>query len=127
MNVDKKSLEIEFSIAICRPPGDKRQWKTLFLSIFDPCPSIFKSVFDCRLPGVIVVAEVLCQIDMLKKKMLLISSEWKMQALIKPYNIRNPDQSRMKNTNVTDIYKSREFRKQLLLWKAVIFRLCPEL
>ena len=35
-NVDKKSLETEFSIAICRPIGDKWQSKTLFLSIFDP-------------------------------------------------------------------------------------------
>ena len=34
MNVDQKSLEIEFSIAICRPTGDKWHSKTLFLTIF---------------------------------------------------------------------------------------------
>ena len=51
-NVDKKSLETEFSIAICLQSGVKWQSKTLFLSIFDPLSSIFKSVFDCRLPGV---------------------------------------------------------------------------
>ena len=33
---DKKSLETEFSIAICRQTGDKWQSKTLFLSIFNP-------------------------------------------------------------------------------------------
>ena len=33
-NVDKKSIEKVFSIAICRPTGDKWQSKTLFLSIF---------------------------------------------------------------------------------------------
>ena len=33
MNVDKKSLETVFWIAICR--GDKWQLKTLFLAIFD--------------------------------------------------------------------------------------------
>ena len=32
-NVDQKSLETEFSIAICRPTGDKWQSKTLFLAI----------------------------------------------------------------------------------------------
>ena len=51
-NVDQKSLETVFSIAICRPTGDKWQSKTLFLAIFDPRLSIDKSVFDCRLPGV---------------------------------------------------------------------------
>ena len=34
-NVDQKSLETEFLIAICRHTGDKWQSKTLFLSIFD--------------------------------------------------------------------------------------------
>ena len=45
MNVDKKSLET----------GDWQKWqlKTLFLVIFDPCSSITKSVFDCRLSGVL--------------------------------------------------------------------------
>ena len=38
-NVDQKSIETEFSIAICRP----------FLAIFDPRSSIVKCVFDCRL------------------------------------------------------------------------------
>ena len=50
-NVNKKSLEIEFSIDICRT-GGKWQSKTLFLSIFDPHSSIVDSIFDCHLPGV---------------------------------------------------------------------------
>ena len=50
-NVDKKSLETEFLIAICRNTGDKWQSKTLFLSIFDPRSLIVDSVFNCRLPG----------------------------------------------------------------------------
>ena len=33
-NVDQKSLETEFLIAIFHPTGDKWQSKTLFLSIF---------------------------------------------------------------------------------------------
>ena len=33
-NVDQKSLETVFSIAICRQSGDKWQSKTLFLVIF---------------------------------------------------------------------------------------------
>ena len=52
-NVDKKSLGTEFSIAICRPTGDKWQSKTLFLAIFYSRSSIVKSVFDCHLSGVI--------------------------------------------------------------------------
>ena len=32
-NVDKKAIETEFLIAICRPTGDKWQSKTLFLTI----------------------------------------------------------------------------------------------
>ena len=51
-NVDKKSLETEFSIAICRPTGDKWQLKTMFLSIFDPHSAVVDSVLDCRLPRV---------------------------------------------------------------------------
>ena len=51
-NIDKKSLETEFFIAICRPSGDKWQSKTLFLAIFDLCLLIVKSVCDCSLPGV---------------------------------------------------------------------------
>ena len=35
-NVDQKSLEAEFLIAICRLTGDKCQSKTLFQAIFDP-------------------------------------------------------------------------------------------
>ena len=54
-NVDQKSLETEFSIAIYRHTGDKWQSKTLFLSIFDPRSSIVDSFFDCRLPGVAIV------------------------------------------------------------------------
>ena len=52
-NVDKKSIETVFLIAICRPTGDKWQSKTLFLSIFDPHYSIVDNVVDCRLPGVV--------------------------------------------------------------------------
>ena len=51
-NLDQKSIETVFSIAICRHTGDKWQSKTLFLSIVDPCSSIVDSAFDCRLPGV---------------------------------------------------------------------------
>ena len=52
-NVDlyQKSLETEFSIAICRQTGDKLELKTLFLMIFDPSSS---SLFDCHLSGVII-------------------------------------------------------------------------
>ena len=42
-NVDNKSLETEFLIAICRPVGDKWQSKMLFLAIFDPRLSIAKA------------------------------------------------------------------------------------
>ena len=51
-NVDKKSLETEFPIAICRLTGDKWQSKTLFLAIFDPRSLIVKNVSVCLLPGV---------------------------------------------------------------------------
>ena len=54
-NVGQNSLETEFSIAICRPTGDKWQSKTLFLAIFYPRSSIVKSVCDCRLSGVVTV------------------------------------------------------------------------
>ena len=53
-NVDQKSLGTVFSIAICRPTGDKWQSKTLFLALFDPRASIVKSIFDCRLSGVMI-------------------------------------------------------------------------
>ena len=51
-NIDKKSLETEFLIAICRPAGDKWKSKTLFVAIFDPRLSIVKSAFDCCLSSV---------------------------------------------------------------------------
>ena len=35
-HVDQKSLETEFSIAICRPTGAKWQSKILFIATFDP-------------------------------------------------------------------------------------------
>ena len=54
-NVDQKLFEAELSIAICHRTGDKWQSKTLFLAIFDSCSSIVKSVFDCRLPGVVML------------------------------------------------------------------------
>ena len=44
-NVDKKSLETEFLIAICRHTDDKWQSKTLFLSIFYLRSSIVDSFF----------------------------------------------------------------------------------
>ena len=53
-NVDQKSLETEFSIAFCRPTGDKWQWKTLFLAIFDSRSSIVKNVVDCRLSNMVL-------------------------------------------------------------------------
>ena len=53
-NVDQKSIETVFSIAICRPTGDKWQSKTLFITIFDVHSSIVDSVFDCRLSRVIM-------------------------------------------------------------------------
>ena len=55
INIDESRSKIvgnKFSIAICRPIGDKWQSKILFLAIFDPRSSIVKSVIDCRLPGV---------------------------------------------------------------------------
>ena len=51
-NLDQKSLETVFLIAICRLIGDKWQSKTLFLAIFDPHLSIVMSNFDCRLSSV---------------------------------------------------------------------------
>ena len=54
-NKDQKSLETEFSIAICHLIGDKWQSKTLFLAIFDPHSLIVKSMFDCHLPSVFLV------------------------------------------------------------------------
>ena len=51
-NVDQKSLETEFSIAICCQSGNKWQLKTLFLTIFELCLSIIYSILDCHLSGV---------------------------------------------------------------------------
>ena len=51
-NVAKKSIKTVFLIAICRPPGDKWQSKTLFLSIFYLGSSIVDNIFDCHLSGV---------------------------------------------------------------------------
>ena len=56
-NIDQKSIETVFSIAICRPTGDKRQSKTLFISIINLRSSIVDNVFDCRLPGVIKISQ----------------------------------------------------------------------
>ena len=50
-----KYLEPEFSIANRGPNDDKWQFKTLFLSVFDPRRSIVKRVFDCHLFGVPLV------------------------------------------------------------------------
>ena len=51
-NIDKKSLEKEFWIAICCLIDNKWQLEMLFLAIFYPRSLIVKSGFDCRLPGV---------------------------------------------------------------------------
>ena len=53
-----KYLEPEFSLANRGPNGDKWQFKTLFLSVFDPRLSIVKSVFDCHLFGVPLVKTI---------------------------------------------------------------------
>ena len=53
-NVDKKSLETEFMIAICCQTGNKWQSNTLFLAIFDSRSSIVKSIFYCRLSCVMI-------------------------------------------------------------------------
>ena len=57
MNVYQTLLEAAYSIDICRPTEDKLQWKALFLTIFDLRLSIVKSVFDCRLSGVIFLCK----------------------------------------------------------------------
>ena len=53
-NVDKKSMETVFSIAICRPTGDKWQSKNTVSIDFDLHLTIF-DVFDCCLPGLIIL------------------------------------------------------------------------
>ena len=40
MSADNKSQEAVFLIAICHHSGDKRQSKTIFLTIFDLCSLI---------------------------------------------------------------------------------------
>ena len=64
-NVDQKSIETVFLIAICRHTGDKWQSKTLFLSIFSPRSSIVDSVFDCCLPGVENIGKMFKLVDLL--------------------------------------------------------------
>ena len=59
-NIDQKSIETVFLIAICRPTGDKWQWRTLFLLIFDPHSSIVDYVFDCHLSGVVMQSQLRC-------------------------------------------------------------------
>ena len=43
LNAYKKMLETEFSIAICRPPGDKWQPKKLFLAILIRIPRLLRT------------------------------------------------------------------------------------
>ena len=57
MHIDQKSLETEFSIAICHPIGDKWQSKILFLAILVPRLSIVKRVFDRCLPGMFMLTD----------------------------------------------------------------------
>ena len=52
-NVDLRSLELEFLIAVCRSTDDEWQSKTQFLAICDPPSLIVQSVFDCRLSDMI--------------------------------------------------------------------------
>ena len=53
--LDQKSIETVFLIAICRPTGDKRQSKILFLSIFVQYSLIVDHVFDCCISGLVLV------------------------------------------------------------------------
>ena len=50
----QKSLETEFSVAICCQSGDKWELKTLFLAIFDLHMSIVKSIFILSVVPIIV-------------------------------------------------------------------------
>ena len=68
VNVEQKSLEIEFLIAIFRPTGDRGQSKTLFLAIFDPRSSTVTSVFDFRLYGVMWHVTNLCTLQRANNK-----------------------------------------------------------
>ena len=51
--------ETEFSIAIYCLTGDKWQSKKTFLAMFDPRSFNVKSIFDCRLSGVVLIRIVL--------------------------------------------------------------------
>ena len=73
-NVDQKSIETEFWIAICRPTGDKWQSKTLFLAIFGPRSSIVKSVIDCRLSGVLLFSFVLLSLSFVASTICMLGS-----------------------------------------------------
>ena len=54
-NVDHKLIETVFSIAIFCHWRGKWQLKTLFLKIFLSTLIYIINIFDCRLPGVIVL------------------------------------------------------------------------
>ena len=60
MNMDHKSLDTVFSIVICRQSGDKRQWKTLFLTILDQRLLI---VLTCS-----IAAYLMCLLNILKSE-----------------------------------------------------------
>ena len=83
-NVDRKSLETEFSIAIWRHTGDKWQSK---ISISDLCLLIVDSLFDCRLPGVINTCLYFLTIHMLCHELFACP------LLITFVNSLNPDQA----------------------------------
>ena len=51
-NVDQKSLETVFPIAICRPNDDTWQSKTLYYWFLIRVRRLLITFFDCRLPGV---------------------------------------------------------------------------
>ena len=57
-NVDQKSLETEYSIAICRSAGGYWQSNTLLLAIFELRSSIVQCVSDCHLSGVSLLITV---------------------------------------------------------------------
>ena len=59
MLILSRSFETEFSIAICRKTCYKCQSKTLFLAIFDRRSSIFETVFDCCLSGVVLIWRII--------------------------------------------------------------------
>ena len=94
-NVDQKSLETEFLIAICHSTGDKCQSKTMFLVKFDPHSSIVKSIFKCCLSGVYIVCSYQVGIDMVvvpKSQYTLYSKTCVKQLLSKRPQIGFQDQ-----------------------------------